>query len=131
MEGTMNYYKLNKEVYAFSDDQLQYVKPDMIAMTDNEVQAHIAAQQTAYKKLRLAPLTRRQFKLILLENDLLNQIETSISAIPDDKLRARIQIEYIDATEFKRTGESVIYMCTLLGLTDDQVDAIWEQALLL
>ncbi len=41
---------------------------------------------------RLKPLTRRQFKLVLLENDLLDQIENSISAIEDDKTRARIQI---------------------------------------
>lgn len=80
---------------------------------------------------RFKPLTRRQFKLVLLENDLLHHIENAISAIEDNKTRARIQIEYTEATEFHRTSESVVYMCTLLGLTDDQVDTMWEQALTL
>lgn len=79
----------------------------------------------------LRPLTRRQFKLTLLENGLLDQIENSISAIEDDQTRARIQIEYTEATEFHRTSDSVAYMCQLLGLTDEQVDQMWEHALTL
>ncbi|WP_179995697.1 hypothetical protein [Acinetobacter sp. YH16053] len=79
----------------------------------------------------LRPLTRRQFKLTLLENGLLDQIENSISAIGDDQTRARIQIEYTEATEFHRMSDSVMYMCQLLNLTDDQVDQMWEQALTL
>ena len=79
----------------------------------------------------LRPLTCRQFKLALLENGLLDQIENSISAIEDDQTRARIQIEYTEATEFHRTSDSVMYMCQLLNLTDDQVDQMWEQALTL
>lgn len=79
----------------------------------------------------LRPLTRRQFKLTLLENGLLDQIENSISAIEDDQMRARIQIEYAESTEFQRTSGSVSYMCQLLGLTDEQVDQMWEQALTL
>ena len=79
----------------------------------------------------LRPLTRRQFKLTLLENGLLDQIENSISAIEDDQTRARIQIEYAEATEFHRTSDSVAYMCQLLGLTDEQADQMWEQALTL
>ena len=43
--------------------------------------------------LQFKSLTRRQFKLALLENGLLDQIENSISAIGDDKTRSLIQIE--------------------------------------
>ncbi len=77
----------------------------------------------------LKPLTRRQFKLVLLENNLLDQIENAISAIEDDKTRARIQIEYIEATEFHRSSEFVIYMCNLLGFSKEQVDQIWKDAM--
>ena len=80
---------------------------------------------------RFKSLTRRQFKLALLENGLLDQIENSISAIEDDQTRARIQIEYTEATEFHRISDSVVYMCQLLGLTDEQVDQMWEHALTL
>lgn len=79
----------------------------------------------------LHPLTRRQFKLTLLENGLLDQIESSMSAIEDNQTRARIQIEYAESTEFHRTSDSVAYMCQLLGVNDEQVDQMWEHALTL
>ena len=80
---------------------------------------------------RFKSLTRRQFKLGLLEAGLLDQIDNSIAAIDDAQTRARIQIEYTEATEFHRTSDSVAYMCQLLGLTDEQVDQMWEHALTL
>lgn len=80
-------------------------------------------------KLKLTVLSRRQFKLILLEYGLLDQIENAISAIENDKARARIQIEYTEATEFHRNSESVAYMCNLLSLSEEQVDRMWEDAI--
>lgn len=85
-------------------------------------------KQIAYFS-QFTPLTRRQFKLVLLENNLLDQIENAISAIEDDKTRARIQIEYVEATEFHRSSESVLYMCNLLGLSSQQINTMWQQAL--
>ena len=76
-------------------------------------------------------LTRRQFKLVLLENDLLGTVESSISSIVDDKQRALIQIEYTESTEFVRTSDSVKFMCNILNLTEDQINIMWEQALTL
>ncbi|WP_201555775.1 hypothetical protein [Psychrobacter sp. 72-O-c] len=79
----------------------------------------------------LRALTRRQFKLVLMKNDLLSAIETAISGIEDGALKARIEIEYNEATIFERTSESVAYMGAMLGLTNEQLDAMWAQALLL
>lgn len=79
----------------------------------------------------LRELTRRQFKLVLMENDLLAAIETAISGIEDEVLKARIDIEYREATGFDRMSDSVAYMSQLLGLNDEQVDAMWVQALTL
>ena len=76
-------------------------------------------------------LTRRQFKLVLLENDLLGTVESSISSIVDAKQRALIQIEYTESTEFVRTSDSVKFMCNILNLTEDQINTMWEQALTL
>ena len=76
-------------------------------------------------------LTRRQFKLVLLENDLLGTVESSISSIVDDKQRALIQIEYTESTEFVRTSDSVKFMYNILNLTEDQINTMWEQALTL
>lgn len=79
----------------------------------------------------LRALTRRQFKLVLMQKDLLDDIETAIAGITDAALKARIQIEYNEATEFVRTSDSVSYMCELLGLTDEQINTMWAHALTL
>ena len=109
------YHVLENGIWVISDE-------DAEILADEKYQAYLQS---------LKPLTRRQFKLALLENGLLDQIENSISAIEDDQTRARIQIEYTEATEFHRTSDSVAYMCQLLGLTDEQVDQMWESALAL
>ena len=76
----------------------------------------------------LKPLTRRQFKLALLENNLLTTIDTAISNISDPILKARIEIEYTEATEFVRTSDSVKYMLSILELTEEQANLMWEAA---
>lgn len=79
----------------------------------------------------LRPLTRRQFKLALLENGLLDLIEQRINAIEDPQMRTRIQIEYTESVNFERKSESVLYMATLLGLSEEQVDKMWVYAMTL
>lgn len=86
---------------------------------------------TAFNRSQLQLLTRRQFKLTLLENDLLETIELKIDQIEDPKLKARIQIEYLESEKFERTSESVIYMINMLELTAEQVDQMWLHAMLL
>lgn len=132
----MRYFKKDGQVFAFDETQEDLITEDFIEMTDDEIDRHLnpknylTEQEKRDEFLRtLTPLTRRQFKLVLLENDLLNHIEVSISAIQDEKMRARIQIEYTEATEFHRLSDSVLYMCQLIELTDQQVDAMWVQAL--
>ena len=136
----MKYFKFKNEVYAFELDGSQdhLITEEHVAMTDEDVDRHInphkyysGEEKRTPCLASLRPLTRRQFKLALLENGLLDKIENSISAIEDDQMRARIQIEYTEATEFHRTSDSVAYMCQLLGLNDEQSDQIWEQALTL
>lgn len=125
--------KINDGYHVFSDLSLSEKKPSPFhtwggaTWVDNRTAEEIEIERL--KQFR--PLTRRQFKLALLENGLLDQIENSISAIEDDQTRARIQIEYSEATEFHRTSDSVAYMCQLLGLTDERVNQMWESALTL
>lgn len=77
----------------------------------------------------LPALTRRQFKLALLDAGLLEQVDIAIASIPDAAVRARVQIEYTESTTFDRLNPSVISMCSMLGLTEEQINAIWTQAL--
>ena len=79
----------------------------------------------------LRALTRRQFKLVLMQNNLLDAIESAIESIEDAALKAVIKIEYNEATEFVRRSRSVNFMSAMIGLTDEQLDAMWSQALML
>ena len=133
----MKYYKLNNEVYAFEADgsQDEYITEDMVKMTDEEVDIHINPEKYLTEEQKyniylnsLRPLTRRQFKLALLENNLLATIDTAISNIPDPLLKARIEIEYAEATEFVRTSDSVKYMLSMLELSEEQANSLWETA---
>ena len=129
----MKHYKQGGLVRAFDEvDVEEFVTDDMIEMTFAEYDPIINPQKylsdeekRAQYLASLKPLTRRQFRLVLLENNLLDRIENAISAIADDKTRARIQIEYTEATEFHRVSESIAYMCALLELTEAQVDEMW------
>lgn len=133
----MKYYKLNDVVYAFELDGSQddYITEDMMEMTPEEIDRHTNLEKyyTEEQKYNiylnsLRPLTRRQFKLALLENNLLADIDTAISNIPDPLFKARIEIEYAEATEFVRTSDSVKYMLSILELSEEQVNLLWETA---
>lgn len=134
----MKHYKDNNgTVFAFELDGSQdgYITEDMTLMSEDEVDRHIHPEKylTEQQKYELylaslSPLTRRQFKLALLENNLLETIETTINSIEDVALRTRIQIEYTEASEFRRTSESIAYICQLLGLNEQQINSMWEHA---
>lgn len=128
----MKYFKNQNsgEVFAFEDD--------LIEMTTEEVDRHLNPENyltdEEKEQIRLAKftsLTRRQFKLVLLEKDLLNIVEQSIKAIEDKTLRTRIQIEYEESDKFERSNDSVQYMLSILNLTDEQVDEMWRYAMTL
>ena len=80
----MKYYKLENQVYAFEADgsQDEYITEDMVRMTSSEVDKHVNPKKymtdeqlyDIYIK-SLRPLTRRQFKLVLLDNDLLGGLK--------------------------------------------------------
>lgn len=128
----MKYFKNQNsgEVFAFEDDLME--------MTTEEVDRHLNPQNyltdEEKEQIRLAKftaLTRRQFKLVLLEHNLLNTVEQSINAIEDKTLRTRIQIEYEESDKFERSNDSVQYMLSILNLTDEQVDEMWRYAMTL
>jgi len=136
----MKYYKKDNEVFAFEDDGSQddYIKPEMVLMTSEEVDKHINPEKYLTEEQKysiylnsLKPLTRRQFKLVLLENDLLDAVELSINNIEDKTTKTRMQIEYTEATEFQRNSESLLFMCQLLNLSEEQINTMWEKALTL
>ena len=136
----MKYYKLNNVVYAFESDGSQdnLIKKDMTKMSDDDVDRHInpskyltASQQYQLYLSSLKPLSRKQFKLVLLDSGLLDDLELAISNIEDVTEKKRIEIEYIESAEFARTSESVKTMFALINQTEEQINELWEKALAL
>ena len=136
----MKYYKKDNEVYAFEDDgsQDEYITEDMVRMTSSEVDKHLNPKKymtdeqlyEIYVK-SLRPLTRRQFRLALLDVGLLDDLEAAISNIEDTAEKRRIDIEYTESDKFARTSESVKTMFALINQTEDQINELWEKALAL
>ena len=99
---------------------------------DDDLNIIVDADRAAIlKRQQLSSLTRRQFKLALLENGLLSTVEQMIESIEDPTVKARIQIEYSESEHFERSNQSVQYMLGVLDLTSDQVDEMWRYAITL
>lgn len=73
----------------------------------------------------LPPLTKRQFAFYLRDQGLYSNVKALIDADEDAAL------EYETTFKIERTSPTVVFMSEKLGLTQDQVDAMWEQALTL
>lgn len=116
------------EVFAF--------EADLIEMTTEEIDRHLNPQNylsdEEKEQLRLAefkPLSRRQFKITLLQYGLLETLEQAIANIEDLTLKTRIQIEYNESEKFERANDSVKYMLTLLDISNDEIDEMWRYAM--
>jgi len=72
-------------------------------------------------------VTMRQCRIALLDAGLLDGVQSSIASMPGaDGERARIDWEY--ALEVRRDWPLIAYMAGDLGLTDEQVDALFVTA---
>lgn len=82
--------------------------------------------------IKLTPLTRRQFRMVFILNGYdLDAIKAKILEIEDIQTRQLTLVEWEDAATFERDNASLVMMAELLGLDDDQVNAMWKQALTL
>ena len=126
----MKYYKKDNEVFAFEDDGSQddYIKPEMVLMTSEEVDKHInpekymsAEEKLRLVRLRMPALTPIEFDIKLVDAGLYDQVQELIAS--DIKLK----IAYTRATFFSRTDPFIDQARIALGLTDAQVDTIWVQ----
>ena len=92
-----------------------------IEWVDNRTAEEIAV----YKRSLLQKLSKRQFSLYLYDNDMYDQVMQAIEANP------RFKIEYDTVSDIERLSPTVTEMSKLLNWTDEQVDAMWSEALTL
>ena len=128
----MKYFILNGEVFAFEADGSQdgYITEDMVKMTDDEVDRHANPEKylsdiekAQLNRERMPTLTPIEFDIKLVDAGLYDQVQELIQS--DIKLK----IAYTRATFFSRTSSFVDQALIALGLTDEQVDMIWESSL--
>ncbi len=96
--------------------------------TNNELQQ----QKVIDWRNSVAEITPKQLRLVLLSNNIKShEVESAIAQIDDEYLREVATIEWNYATGYQRTNANLVMIATqLLGLTDEQIDAMWLDALI-
>ena len=128
----MKYYKLNNVVYAFESDgsQDEYITKDMTKLSDDEVDRHVNPEKYLSDNERLQLARERMQNLPPIEFDIkLNNagLYDTVQDLIKDNFELRIA--YNRATFFSRTDPFIDQARIALGLTDEQVDMIWESSL--
>lgn len=78
----------------------------------------------------MPPLTARQLRLGLIGGGFsLSDVEATIDGIPDAQQKAVAEIEWQYAVQFERMHPLIEQVGASLGMTPEQIDALWEQAL--
>lgn len=125
-------------MYSFSDDSQDdlFIQPNMVPLTEEEIERHLNPQKymTLEEKRQfylsnLKDLDRRQLKLALLNEGLYTKVDTAIESIEDENLRLTVLIDWQESVKFKRTHPSIELLFNKLGLSDSQINTIWEKAL--
>ena len=70
-------------------------------------------------------VTRRQARRALAIFGVLDAVQVALDAIPDDTARTLAQIDWADATEFKRDDETLQMLAGALGLSEKQLDDLF------
>ena len=124
----MKYYKFNNDVYAFELDGSQddYIKPDMVLMSDEEIDTHLNPEKylSVEEKLQLSrermPLLKPiDFDLKLDSHGLYDDVQTLITG------NRTLMIAYTRASYFSRTDQFIEQARIALNLTHEQIDAMW------
>lgn len=123
----MKYYKSNKgDVFAYDPDGSQdaYIKPDLVPMTPEEVEAHINPPPVVVVP---SSVTMRQARLALLGEGLLDFVEDAIASLPEDIGRAA-RIEWEFATHVHRSNKLIGAVTAQLGMSEQEVDDLFITA---
>lgn len=70
-------------------------------------------------------VTMRQARLALLQQGILNDVETAINTIEDDALKQAIKIEWEYALDIQRDWPALQLMTKQLGITEEQLDQLF------
>ena len=121
------------QFYQAPDQSLHQIEPEFayllpvgsVPISEEEAQAILAANQPPEPVPQI--VTMRQARLALLGAGLLSQVDAAIDALPEpQKSAARIEWDY--SSEVHRSRAFVQQLGAALGLTNQQLDALFTQA---
>ena len=124
----MKYFILNGEVFAFEADgsQDECITEYMVKMSDDEVDRHVNPEKylsdiekAQLNRERMPTLTPIEFDIKLNNAGLYDAVQELI------KDNFELRIAYTRATFFSRTDPFIDQARSALGLTNEQIDAIW------
>jgi hypothetical protein len=90
-------------------------------------QTYTGRNFTAEEKRQRMEVTMRQARLALLQQGLLENVTAAIALIPEPD-KSKISIEWEYASTVERTSPWMSTMGAALGLTDEQLDQLFETA---
>ncbi len=133
-EHQMIFSALNSGCIIFSDLTVSAPKPSKFHEWNGTdwVDPRSEDEKLTYKRSQYPKLTRYQFMRCLLENGYKSEmIEAKILMTEDEMTRELTLLGFKEATNFVRTDDSILAMQSVLNLTDERVDEMWEYALTL
>lgn len=123
----MPYYKdQNNNLHFLDDDSLAYLLPIGVNKISDSDAEKIKLEQSN-KSVIPASVTMRQARLALLAAGKLAQVEAAINSLPEpQKSEAKIEWEY--SAEVVRNKPFVQSLGAALGLSDDDLDSLFIEA---
>jgi len=116
------FYRYGAETLTLdSERKVVVVTQEIELLTDSEIAGIIQSRRA------LMVVTMRQARLALLKQGLLASIQPAIDAL-DEPHRSRANIEWEYSQEVERNRPFVELLSQALGLTDDDLDALFELA---
>lgn len=78
----------------------------------------------------MPPISRRQLRLTLVRNEIaLDDVAAMIEGLPDGLSKDEARIEWEDAATFERMHPTLIQIGAALGMSPEQIDELWVEAL--
>ncbi len=116
------HYLTDNDPYGFSPALREY-----IAEHNPTIEPYVPPLEPTAEEQRalMPPISKRQLRLTLVRNGIsLTDLDTAILAMGDEAI-----IEWQDASEYRRLHPLLNQVAAHLSLTQEQVDAMWQQAL--
>ena len=123
---------LNNHCVIFEDLTFSTPKPSQFHEWNGSkwIDLRSEEEKLTYKRSQYPKLARYQFMRGMLEYGYKSSdIEAQIMLIEDEYTRELTMIGFKDAGNFVRTDSGVLEMQSVLGLSDEKVDELWEYAL--